>query len=200
MANFGHRGARRRTRVKCAIPIALIALAVSVGLGAAVATRPAISVTQLRGVASPPAPATTPQLVLFRQNRDATVEVLRDGTDAQAGDLVQAAYAAAGNLHGVIVSFDGDGVVTLHHPDEPDETTQLRPGGMTPLDHSFELDDARDFERFVLVSTRDHDIDVSEVLQAATRVAATGTDARDRLLALPPSWMQTSFVLRKPPR
>jgi hypothetical protein len=169
-------------------------------LGAATAIASAIFVTP-RPAAPAPAPSidtAAPQLVLFRRNRDTTVEVLIDGTDAQPGDLVQAAYLAAGNVHGVIVSFDGDGDVTLHYPDEPDETTQLRPRGMTPLDHSFELDDAHDFERFVFVSARDHDIDVSTVLQAATDRAHSDR-ALDRNLALPTSWMQTSFVLRKPP-
>jgi hypothetical protein len=71
---------------------------------------------------------------------------------------------------------------------------------MTPLDHSFELDDAHGFERFVLVSAPDHDIDVSEVLQAATRLAHSGPHALRGRLALPVTWMQTSFVLRKPPR
>lgn len=179
-----------------------LALIAPAAIGACMAVSAAIFVTpQTRPPATASAPtaaAGRPELVLFRRNADTTVEVLIDGTHAQAGDLVQAAYLAAGNVHGVIVSFDGDGDVTLHYPAQTDETTQLRPSGMTPLDHSFELDDARDFERFVFVSTPDHDIDVSAVLQAATDLA--GSDrALTRRLALPPSWMQTSFVLRKSP-
>lgn len=180
-----------------AVTLALPALAATAAVWA---FAPTISVP-------PPAPVPTllaapeagPMLVLFRRNADASIEVLADGTDAQPGDLVQAAYVAAGNLHGVIVSFDGGGSVTLHHPDESDETTRLHPRTMTPLDHSFELDDAPDFERFVFISTRDHDMDVSDVLQAATRVAHAGPRAIDARLALPSTWVQTSFVLRKPP-
>lgn len=182
--------------------IALIAPAV---IGACMAVSAAIFVTprpREPALATRPSGARTtpggPQLVLFRRNADTTVEILIDGTDAQPGDLVQAAYLAAGNVQGVIVSFDGDGDVTLHYPDQPDETTQLRPSGMTPLAHSFELDDAHDFERFVFVATSDHDIDVSKVLQAATDLAKSDR-AVDRRLALPSSWMQTSFVLRKSP-
>ena len=104
----------------------------------------------------------------------------------------------------MVVSFDAVGGVTLHHPDESGESTRLGASSpafsMVPIDHSFELDDAPHFERFVLVTSRDPDIDVSRVLQAATRLSEIGPIARDQPLALPPNYGQTSIVLRKPPR
>ena len=53
-----------------------------------------------------------PHLIIHRKGNN--IEVLEKGSRAQAGDLLQLAYAAAGEAHGVICSIDGNSTVTLH--------------------------------------------------------------------------------------
>lgn len=123
---------------------------------------------------------------------------LGDGAPARAGDVVQLSYAAAGNRNGVIVSVDGWGAVTLHYPAHPSHSARLQPRGEVPLDHAYELDGARDFERFFLVTSGDRPLNVRHVLLAARRLAGA-TDARRRSLDLPRGLGQTSITLRKAP-
>lgn len=61
-------------------------------------------------------------------------------------------YVAAGRAHGVIVSIDGRGQVTLHFPADAGAPTALESGRAVPLSHSYELDDAPLFERFMFVT------------------------------------------------
>lgn len=138
-----------------------------------------------------------PRLLLHRRDA-AEIVRLGDGAPARAGDVVQLSYAAAGNHHGVIVSLDGAGTVTLHHPPDPDDSTHLRPRGEVPLGHAYELDDARDFERFFFVTSGDRPVNVRHVLLATRRLAGRG-DARRRSLDLPGGLGQTSLTLRKKP-
>jgi hypothetical protein len=133
-----------------------------------------------------------PSLVLFRKT-DSGSETLADGVVARAGDLVRVGYRAAGRTHGVILSIDGRGVVTVHLPARGNEAAPLRSGGTVLLDRAYELDDAPRFERFFLV-TADHAFDVEPVVEAARRAA--GAAARDEL-ALSAPLQQTSFLLRK---
>jgi hypothetical protein len=193
MAESGRSGPHRVQRLA---GTALVALTL-VGLGAGLGRLEVSPDAQLpSSVASEP----HVQLRMFRQDLDGAIEELSDGASARQGDLVQPAYEAAGNVHGVLVSMDAEGTVTLHHPDESHESTRLSTSGLVPLDHSFELDDSPHFERFVLITSQKRDIDVGRVLQAATALAQKGLIARDQPLALPPDCDQTSFVLRKPPR
>lgn len=140
-----------------------------------------------------------PRLLVHRQ-RQGVIEQLRDGDVARAGDLVQISYVAAGNRNGVILSLDGRGVVTLHHPARPDATPTLVARGQHALDHAYELDDARSYERFVLVTAGDEPLSVTAVLDAAQRLAKRGEAGRHSPLPLPDRWQQTSVTLRKRPQ
>ena len=133
-----------------------------------------------------------PALVLFRKT-DSGSETLADGAVARAGDVVRVGYRAAGRTHGVILSVDGRGVVTLHLPIRGGEAAPLRSGDAVLLDGAYELDDAPRFERFYLV-TADEAFAVEPVVEAARRAA--GAPARDEL-ALTAPLEQTSFLLRK---
>ena len=139
------------------------------------------------------------QPILYAVRRDhGGLEPLDDGALARAGDVVQLGYAAAGHTHGVIVSIDGVGQVTLHHPASADAVPRLRPRGRHPLGHAFELDGARGFERFVLVASGDEQLDPALVLQAAAQLAHEGKAAATAPLPLPSTWHQSSLLLRKP--
>jgi anti-sigma factor RsiW len=133
-----------------------------------------------------------PSLLLFRRT-DAGSEALADGSVARAGDVVRVGYRAAGRTHGVIVSVDGRGVVTVHLPARGDEAAELHGGETVLLDRAYELDDAPRFERFYLV-TADRAFPLAPVVDAA-RAGARASDPGE--LRLPPSLKQTTFLLRK---
>ncbi|MCP3136757.1 ActD-like protein [Pyxidicoccus xibeiensis] len=146
-------------------------------------------VTRIKGLA--------PQLVVHRQAAGAGPERLTDGAPAAAGDVVQLAYIAAGRTHGVILSVDGHGAVTLHAPEAGHGTqaAALAPSGTHSLPRAYELDDAPRFERFFFVAA-EGPFDVEPIL-AAARALAEGPDARSAPLSLPEGLTQVSFTLEK---
>ncbi|HEY0138142.1 MAG TPA: hypothetical protein VGB85_28845 [Nannocystis sp.] len=135
-----------------------------------------------------------PHLVLHRQEGERAVP-LDPQAEARARDLLQISYVAAGARHGVVLSIDGGGLVTLHHPPRADASTALLQTGAVPLPQSYELDAAPDFERFVLV-TADSPLDPAQVL-AAARSLAGGPGAASDPLPLPAGQRQRSFSIRK---
>lgn len=142
--------------------------------------------TRIKGLA--------PQLAVHRQAA-AGPERLTDGAPAAAGDVVQLAYVAAGRTHGVILSVDGRGSVTLHAPEGGPESAVLSPSGTHMLPRAYELDDAPEFERFFFVAS-DAPFALEPVLEAA-RTLAQGPDARTAPLSLPEGLTQVSFRLEK---
>jgi hypothetical protein len=161
-------------------------LAVSGGDPAVVADGP--EVTRTKG-------DVVPALAVHRRGPGGP-ERLGPGAEVRAGDVLQLSYSAAGAAHGAIVSVDGSGAVTLHHPARQDGSTALAPGGETPLPAAYELDDAPGFERFFLV-TGPGPVDVEEVVAAARRLAAEPARAREAALDLPAGLGQTSVLLVK---
>ena len=91
----------------------------------------------------------SPAIQLHRMGETAP---LLDGGSAEPGDRLQVSYTAAGAEFGAILSVDGRGTVTWHLPRDGRRSVRLRPGGAVPLDHSYELDDAPEFERFLFVT------------------------------------------------
>jgi hypothetical protein len=134
-----------------------------------------------------------PHLVLHRQEGERAVP-LEQPAEARAHDRLQISYVAAGASHGVVLSIDGGGTVTLHYPVGA-ASTALEQDGAVPLPQSYELDAAPRFERFVLVSA-DVPLDPAQVL-AAARTLATSPAAASDPLPLPSRYRQRSFLLRK---
>jgi hypothetical protein len=135
-----------------------------------------------------------PRLAVFRRTGTGS-ESLAPGAQVRAGDLLQLSITPAGFGHAVVVSVDGGGAVTLHHPRNAGQSTALPPGTALTLPESYELDDAPGFERFFLVVSREP-IAVDVVLRAA-RTLAAGAPGASAPLALPAGWQQSSFLLRK---
>jgi hypothetical protein len=136
-----------------------------------------------------------PYLNVYRST-DGMPERLDDGAAASRGDLIQLTYVADGGKHGVVLSIDGAGRVTLHWPETPAGSTLLKQKGETALLHAYELDAAPLYERFVFV-TSDRPLDVERVLRAARKLARdTGASAKSAL-ELPAGWKQTFFTLKK---
>lgn len=137
------------------------------------------------------------RLLAFRHAGDHVEQLERDSL-VRAGDLIQLRYNAGGRRYGVIVSIDGAGAVTLHHPSTEDaapEATALA-GKPTALPHAYALDDAPGFERFFFL-TSDTPIELAPSLDALRQLARRA----DRATAtpdLPAGLDQWSLRLRKP--
>ena len=159
---------------------------------------PAAAHTGTRGPHEASSPGLQPRLSVFRRlGGGLPIERLVDGAHARPGDRVQVAYRSGGRPFAVVVSIDGEGEVTLHHPRHPDDTPLVEPHGEHALESSFELDDAPDFEHFIMVASS-RPITVRSVLDAAEALTRDG-DLRAPL-ALPRGCVQTSFTLAKHPR
>lgn len=130
-----------------------------------------------------------PALLVFREGGEPSP--LPAGAVAAPGERVQLAFETAGHPYAVLLSVDGRGSVTLHHPRSGDDT-HLGQQGTVLLDRSFELDDAPAFERFVLV-LGDVPLDVDEVIAAASDLS----DPVRSPLELPDDVDQVDFLLRK---
>ena len=148
------------------------------------------------------APSAAPRLLVYRQRArgagDNQPERLADGGRAARGDLLQLAYASARDgAYGVLLSIDGAGRVTQHLP-EPGarSAAPLTSVREIRLPSAYELDDAPDFERFLLVTAAEP-FPVSVALDSARSLAAAGARSRSLPLALAPAFHQTSVLLQK---
>jgi hypothetical protein len=134
-----------------------------------------------------------PRLVLHRQVGDVAQELTAPAA-ASPRDVLQVSYIAAGAAHGVILSLDGNGLVTLHHPAGIADSTALRQDGAVRLPQAYELDDAPRFERFVFI-TADAPLRVDQLLTAARELTV---DPAHAPLTVPAGARQTSFLVEKP--
>lgn len=139
--------------------------------------------------------STRPFLTVYRKTQD-KVEKLEDGDAAGPGDLIQLAYVARGQTHGVILSIDGAGAVTLHWPRSADASTLLNLEGEIPLEQAYELDDAPLFERFLFVTSKEP-LDVARVKKLAQTLARDVKSAAFAPLEIPKGWTQSSIMLKK---
>lgn len=120
---------------------------------------------------------------------------LKDGAAVRAHAVLQIAYVGAGKPHGVVLSIDGRGQATLHHPSAENGASRIETG-QVPLPSAYELDDAPLFERFFFVTSA-APIDVAAVMNAARQLAADKAQARAAKLVLPSGLEQTSLLLIK---
>jgi hypothetical protein len=135
------------------------------------------------------------ELRVFRQ-RSAGIERLVSGTEVAAHEVLQLGYARGGFTHGVLLSIDGRGGVTLHAPREPGESTALSSRSEHLLSEAYELDDAPAFERFIIV-VADQPLSVEQVLGAARALAADPGRARTAQLEVTTPNEQRSLLVRK---
>lgn len=128
------------------------------------------------------AEAQRPDLRVYRKAA-AGIELLQDGAAVSGGDVIQVAYLAGDQGHGVILSIDGAGAVSLHWPSEPGGPTALDGGGEHHLDRAWTLDEAPGFERFFFV-TSPLPLDLGAMQAAAEKLAGTGLARSAALLPL----------------
>jgi hypothetical protein len=136
------------------------------------------------------------ELRVYRQ-REGRVERVAEGTEAAAGELLQLGFVRAGHVHGVLLSIDGRGAVTLHWPLVVGASTALPPdGGEHLLPQSYQLDDAPAFERFVFLGAA-APLRVDAILASAKQLARDPLRARDEPLRVEGVHEQRSFLVRK---
>lgn len=132
-----------------------------------------------------------PHLELFRKAGELT-EALSPDEDVLAGDVLQLRIIGVDARYAAVVSLDGAGAVTLHAPAAPGSAIALPQGGVQVLDRAYALDDAPQFERFILVTSASP-FDAALVVEAARAVGADPSTS----LPLPQGLQQSSFVVRK---
>ena len=94
------------------------------------------------------------QIRLYRQNGNEAVR-LNNGDSAAENDLIQITYLPGQYKYGVIFSVDGNGNVTRHFPEAGWKANELaKTGEEVPLDFSYALDDAPDYECFIFVASK----------------------------------------------
>jgi len=123
-------------------------------------------------------------------------EELRDGSTAKANDLLQLAYVSTDNLFGAILSIDGRGVVTVHHPPQGKLAARLELNKKVLLSSAYQLDDAPGFERFFYLSSK-RPIYMNEIVEAAERLAKDPDRSRTAPLELDDGIQQLSIVIKK---
>ena len=136
-----------------------------------------------------------PQLIIHRRRSD-HIELLKNGARGKAGDLLQLAYIAGKESHGVILSIDGKGNVTLHFPDEKHNPTSLEQDKKILLSNAIELDNAPGFERFFFI-TSGVEIDAAEILRKAGTLANNPDRAKKDNMDLHESLNQYSVIIIK---
>ncbi len=136
-----------------------------------------------------------PHLIIYKKTGD-MARMVADGGFAGRGDVLQISYVPMDKTRGVIISLDGRGNVTFHLPENPDRGAAILESEKTYLPHSYELDDAPDFERFFFI-TSDVDMDLTQIRAAAERLAAGADRGRDGDLGLPKEYEQSSVLLNK---
>jgi hypothetical protein len=134
-------------------------------------------------------------IYIYRRNRSGA-ELLADNSLTREKDLLQVAYFSADNAHGVIVSIDGRGTVTLHYPAPPSKNTRIDRNRKVLLPTAYELDNATGYERFFFVTSR-NPVDIRLIYRAAEKLANNPSVAKTGQLTLDASFRQTSLVLRK---
>ena len=116
----------------------------------------------------------SPELSLYLKGERETP--LSDRAVLREGNTVQLAYTApAGAEHyGVIFSIDGRSEVTMHYPYGRGQSSLLVSGRQTFLEEAYILDDAPDYEVFIMLVS-DRPLDSETVLREARKVAENST-------------------------
>jgi hypothetical protein len=139
--------------------------------------------------------APAPKLRVYRVRDDGALTILNAASQVRAGDSLQLAYIAGGAQYGVVVSLDGGGSAAVRFPEAGGEAQPLLPRGEVPLPHPLQVADAKEFERFVLV-TANAPFPSATALAAAQKVAAA-SGSTTAALPLPGGLSQVSVVLQK---
>lgn len=136
----------------------------------------------------------TPHISLYRQ-KGREIQALNNGDFAHSGDVIQITYNAGSNEYGVIFSVDGNGNITRHFPENTWQAAHLEQrNDEIPLDFSYELDNAPDFECFIMVTSKKQ-FSLEDIENKITN--KTDIDYLTSLSYLPKKTEGISFTLEK---
>jgi len=90
-------------------------------------------------------------LEIWRKISDST-EKLANNSEVKAGDLLQMRYIVEEKCYGVILSMDGNGVLTIHLAGKGGRAAELEAGKIISLGNAYELDNAPKHETFYLIT------------------------------------------------
>ena len=76
---------------------------------------------------------------------------------------------ASGAKYGAIISIDGNGYLTQHYPEFGANASILEANGEIPLEYSYQLDDAPDFERFLFIAS-ENQFDIAALIDAVDNI------------------------------
>ncbi len=89
------------------------------------------------------------------KNEDSTPVLLKENDIVNEGDKLQISYQTTTNLQAMILSIDGQGNVTQHYPLTVGESKLIKTSSsQTPLLSAYELDDAKSYERFIMITSK----------------------------------------------
>ena len=135
-----------------------------------------------------------PSLALFIKTKDGS-GILADGDTVHAGDLIRVGYRAVGRPYGMILSIDGNRMVTLHLPHAGGHAASLKSEQTVLLNEAYELDNAPRFERFFLITSY-KPFQVEQVLETARHTDLSQPEVTSTL-PLSNQFEQTSVILIK---
>lgn len=136
------------------------------------------------------------RMYVYRQAGD-RAEKLDTGDRVAVNDVLQVSYNVAGKRWGFIFSVDGNGVLTQHYPERGTFSALLETTGETALPFSYQLDDAPDFERFIMISAEDS-FNAQPVLESILTVSRSADfPAKDLSDVVPAGMTVTDIVLYK---
>lgn len=92
-----------------------------------------------------------PRFSVYRQTNDQP-ELLTDQAVVRRGDRLQLSFTVFAPVQGALVSLDGRGMITVHHPTRGQKSEKLDTGEVF-LPYSYILDDAPDFEKFFFITS-----------------------------------------------
>jgi hypothetical protein len=101
-------------------------------------------------------------LEIWRKTAEFTEE-LANNSEAKAGDLLQIRYSAL-EPYGVLLSLDGNGVLTIHLAGKNGKAAHLEAGKIISLENAYELDNAPKFETFYLI-TANREFELAPVVE-----------------------------------
>jgi hypothetical protein len=164
------------------LPSALVAAAAVVLFFVLPVIKPPVGDVVINDTGTTRIKSTDTRIYLYRKNNN-EIEMLKNGSSAGKGDLLQIAYSSFKDDYGIILSIDGNGYVTLHYPADRNGSTKLIKKKKVLLNNSYELDDAPDFERFFFI-TSGNSLNINAVLHAAERLAGDKNSVKKNKLEI----------------
>ncbi|PKL16772.1 MAG: hypothetical protein CVV49_14465, partial [Spirochaetae bacterium HGW-Spirochaetae-5] len=136
------------------------------------------------------------KLIIYRM-KGKEVEELKNSDTARQGDIIQLGYIAADNFkYGTIISIDGRGTVTLHHPDSAESHSELIMNKKVLLNRSYELDDSPSFERFIMILSAEP-VNTGEILYKAKKLAKNRESSLNGFIDAGKDTAEFSAVIKK---